>query len=511
MILSLNKFNGQLLEGRKFFSKRVYSKSINHYKIKETIKLILTLNTITMKKNLLSIALTCLITSAAVSQTVPNGSFENWTTTTYDVVQFYADQSANGRALQDIGQTVLSKVTDPYQGTYAVKLETKALGTTTVAGYFVDGSPSGSSAKGGIPYSQQPTGLTGHFKCNIPAGDSAIVLVFFKKNGLTMPGGMYIKKFWGVQSTYASFTMPISLSSPPDTIIIGAVSSDITISGFDGIPGSTFQLDSITFKGVVSQPVNMNGSFELWTTGALNTPNGWKVKGDSTNKGTPAYTGSYALKLEVVNYGSYVEGDQVTTGTWANPMNYGGQPYTLMNDSLIGYYKLVTTSNDTGYINLQGTKNFTMNVGMYGMPFTSTAVYKRFSMPINFSGVPDTLRVDIGAAKWPTNPAWAGSKLYVDGLQLKSQPLSVPVIFTGENYIGAYPNPSNGQFNLVYDSDLNEPVSLQVFNETGQLVLSQQLINRAKNKIDISSFGQGLYILKTEQQGRISTRRVLVQ
>jgi hypothetical protein len=465
-----------------------------------------------MKKHLFTALLLTAGCISVTAQSVPNGNFENWTTSTFDILQFYPDQNPNRRAIQTIGQAVTTKVADPFHGSFAVKVETKTNGIDTVAAYFINGSPDPMSPKGGIPYSQQPTGLTGHYKCNVPSGDSALLLIMFKKNGAAMPGGMFIKKFSGVQSSYATFNWNFSLSAAPDTVIIGAASSDIAGMGnFKGIPGSFLQLDSLNFKGVVSQPLNMNGSFELWTTGTMNTPNGWNAKGDSINRSTSSYTNTYALALQVVNYGNYVEPDQVSTGTWGATSMQGGLPYNLQNDSLIGYYKMNAVNSDTGMIFLQGTK-LGSSVGGNSMYFTNSSIYKRFSMPINFSAPADTLRIDISAGKWPVNPAWGGSKLWVDALQLLSQPLAVPVLFMGENYISTYPNPSKGVFNLVYDSDLDDKIQLEVYNEVGQLVHHDQLESKGyKNKIDLSSYGVGLYLLKTEQNGKVSTKRILIQ
>jgi hypothetical protein len=466
-----------------------------------------------MKKLLLSASLIVAVCFSAFSQAVPNGNFENWTPMTYDILQFYPNQNANIQSLQYIGQQVTTKVNDSFHGSFAVRVETKTNGVDTTAGYFINGSPNPSSPKGGIPYSQQPTGMTGHYKCNVPSGDSAIMLVMFKKNGLAMPGGMFIKKFSGVQSSYATFNWNFSLSSAPDTVIFGSASSDIAGGGnFKGIPGSFLQLDSINFKGVVSQPVNMNGSFELWNTGTFYNPNGWKSKGDSINRSTASYTNTYAAALQVVNYGDYMESDQITTGYFKqNAGTKGGYPYTLQNDSLVGYYKLTANGNDTALINVAAMKTGSA-VGGYSKVLLGNSSYQRFSIPLNFSTSPDTLRIDIMAGKWPMLPAYAGSKLWVDALQLLSQPLAVPVLFMGENYISTYPNPSNGMFHLVYDSESTTAVKLEVYNEVGQLVHKENIqSNGFKNTIDLRAFNKGLYLLKTEQNGVSSTKRILIQ
>jgi hypothetical protein len=475
-----------------------------------------------MKKHLLTLAIFVGGITTLFSQTIPNGSFENWTSTNYGILQNYTFQSANFQSLQQIGMSTITQTADPYSGSYAVRLDTKTNGIDTAFGFFINGMPCGPSNPnpGGTPYALKPTGFTGRYKCSVPVGDTALVFVSFKKNNVVLPNGFYLKKFYGTQSSYAAFSFSINLASFPDSVVIGAASSNVLGNNFNGLPGSMLQLDSINFKGAAN-PVNLNGSFENWTTGTYNSLNSWQIQGDSVARSTSAYTGSYAVALQVLgnhggcsSSGGGLNFDQITTGKFTNSgPPKGGRPYTLQNDSLIGYYKFAPLGGDTSFVSWGASKSGS-NIANGMLQFTvgTGGVYKRFTTPITIGSMPDSLLVSIDAGLWPGTPSKIGSKLWVDGIQLKSQALGLPLIFMGTQYLGVYPNPSNGIFNLVYDSEINEPLSLQVFNETGQLVLSQQLQNRgAKNKIDISNLGRGLYILKTEQQGVISTKRVLVQ
>lgn len=472
-----------------------------------------------MKKILLAFSLCGIL--GAFAQTIPNGSFENWTTTNYAILGNYNFQSSNMQSMQRIGMATVTQTADPYNGSFAVNMQTKTNGVDTMFGFFVNGMPCGPGKPnpGGIPYSSQPTGFTGHFKCNVMPGDTALLFVIFKKNAIVLSNGFYLKKFTGTQLSYASFNFPIALATAPDSVIIGAVSSNVIASG-NGKPGSMLQLDSINFKGA-SNPANMNGSFENWSTGNYNTLNSWQTQGDSVSRSTSAFVGTYALLLQVThNKGgcgsssSPASSDQVTTGKFTNygPPK-GGRPYTLQNDSLIGYYKFAPVANDTAFISWGASKLGSPLGGNWKQIIGSTGgIYKRFSVPINLGSAPDSLRIDINAGKWPLTAGQIGSKLWVDGLYLLSSPLSVPLIFMGADYISTYPNPSKGIFNLVYDSQIDAPVYLQIFNETGQLVASQQLQNKgAKNQIDISTLNKGLYLLKTIQDNKVCTKRVIIE
>lgn len=468
-----------------------------------------------MKKNLLTLALATFATVNLFSQTIPNGSFENWTAVNYDECQNYAVMNSNFRSLKSIGQITMTKIADPFHGSFAVKIQTKTNGVDTMSGFILNGMPGGTNPIGGIPYTQQPSGFSGHYKCSVPAGDTALVAVQFKKNGLSL-GNMNLKKFTGTQNSYASFNIPISLGSPPDSVIIAAVSSNANANNFKGIPGSFLQLDSINFRGVVSQPANMNGSFELWNVKTLNVLNNWSSQGDSIINSNVPYVGASALLLQVSNQpcggGPCYNVDRVTTGYFTSGGSIkGGKPFTLQNDSLIGYYKCLPNGNDSAYISFKASISGA-NLTYYKRTFTSSASYKRFSIPINLGTAPDSLRIDISAANGPMNAGMLGSKLWVDGVQLLSQPLAVPLLFMGEQYLNAYPNPNNGIFNLVYDTEYNEPVNLEVLNVTGHVVLTEPLDNKgAKNKIDLSVYGSGIYLLKTTQNGKVCTRRIIIQ
>lgn len=472
-----------------------------------------------MKKHLLAFALT-LGFGSAFSQAIPNGSFENWTTTNYNYLTKYKFQDCNYESLRRIGQACVTQTADPFQGSFAIKLQTKTNGIDTAFGFFINGMPCGpgNPNPGGIPYTGMPTGFTGRFKCSVPVGDTALVIVVFKKNSNVMANGFYIKKFYGSQAAYAPFSFSIALGSAPDTVIIGGVSSNI-MGGGNGKPGSMLQVDSINFKGAVN-PANMDGSFESWATGSYNSLNNWQMAGDSVTRSTSAFTGTYAVLMQATDNGGGCGGgggvnfDLITTGKLTPTGTKGGYPYTLQNDSLIGYYKFAPVGNDTAQLWWNASKlNSPIGGGVKIFTLSTGGVYKRFTTPIILGTAPDSLLVNIQAGKWPGQATMIGSKLWIDGLQLKSAPLSVPLIFMGPQYnMSVYPNPSKGLINLVYDSESSEPVTLQVFNEVGQIVMSQNLMNKgAKNLIDLTTYAKGLYLLKTEQSGHVSTSRIIVE
>jgi len=73
----------------------------------------------------------------------------------------------------------------------------------------------------------------------------------------------------------------------------------------------------------------------------------------------------------------------------------------------------------------------------------------------------------------------------------------------------AYPNPSNGVFNLKVD----EPFStarILVFNISGQKVLDETIDEKPEITFDLSGFGAGQYVLNVEVAGKIFSEKLIV-
>ena len=87
-----------------------------------------------MKKRLL--LLSACITTAAFAQTVPNGGFENWTPDTYNDPQYYL--TSNAQNILAMLPANVTRVTDPQQGTYALRMTTVTNGIYTSFGFFIN-------------------------------------------------------------------------------------------------------------------------------------------------------------------------------------------------------------------------------------------------------------------------------------------------------------------------------------------------------------------------------------
>ena len=97
----------------------------------------------------------------------------------------------------------------------------------------------GSGNVSGKPFTASPTSMTGYYKWSPVSGDIGSINVVFNAAGVTVGGGNF--DFIDAVGTYTPFTIPLSIASDPDTIIV-------FISGGDQALSSLF-IDNIRFSG----------------------------------------------------------------------------------------------------------------------------------------------------------------------------------------------------------------------------------------------------------------------
>ncbi|MES2763513.1 MAG: T9SS type A sorting domain-containing protein [Bacteroidota bacterium] len=386
-----------------------------------------------MKKHLFTI-LTTLFTSFLFAQSIPNGGFESWNTITYENPTGY--QTSNLRIDNGtVGPVNVTKVNDPATGSYALRLTTMLSGNDTCLAYFCNGDPGKNPPQGGFPYTQMPTGMFFGYKSNIMAGDSAFVIVIFKKLGAVI--GQYIYAINATHTSYFAFSKTFSpaLSVAPDSVIIGMASS-FPFGNSKGIPGNMLQVDSIRFTGVSSQPSALNSSMESWQTISHSQVNGWSVNGHNQGgnfQTTNSYSGTYALELQTQTPsfgGGGVTSAIATSGQFSNngPPK-GGLPYTQQIDTLVFYYKyLPADPNDSACVNLSFKLNGINNWGIQKFLHLSGG-YQMVQIPFNNPvSAPDSLIINIASSTYSTYPipnSYIGSDLKIDNMYFKSQKIPV--------------------------------------------------------------------------------------
>jgi len=455
------------------------------------------------------LSLTFLLPLMASGQIIVNGNFESWTATPIDA--FAGWTSSNLQSVPQIGKASLFKSTDAHGGSYALKLETVTNGIDTIPAFALNANPGNNgNFSGGVPYSSQPTKITGYYKYSSPGKDSAAVLVIFKKAGVTISQDMFTL---APVSGYTAFSHNLSLNSKPDSMIIGVVSSYMIIRGGNHatgeIPGSTLYIDDLAFLGSGTMPAIPGGDFENgWTTTNIESPNGWQGDGDPGTifQTTDSYKGLYAVKLEENSDGGETS---ITNGRPShNGSPKGGVAYSGTKDTLIGYYKFSPVMGDIGGINVNFTKNGA-NIYNANANFTSTGTYTMFSIPYSLPFAPDSMEIDFGTRGSSGNNGGnghAGTTLIVDEIQLKSQPLHTgfELFHPVQTTLSVYPNPTNNLIAIYPIPTTCGQGSVEICNALGQIMISKNLGEFGNsNRIELSTenLKPGMYFYYVSKEG----------
>tara|TARA_Y100000385_G_scaffold290336_1_gene363066 strand:- start:197 stop:1012 length:816 start_codon:yes stop_codon:yes gene_type:complete len=165
-----------------------------------------------MKKHLLLFSLFISGVSLSQSNTIVNGDFENWTTTSTTEADNW--NSFNSLMVSVGAPQNLIKTTDAYNGTYAAQLITDSTLAGIIPGLIGNGLDLGE----GVAFSGSPTNFTGAYKYTNALNDTASIYIEFTENGNTV--GVQFLQETGNVNTYTTFNLPITLLGQPDTMII---------------------------------------------------------------------------------------------------------------------------------------------------------------------------------------------------------------------------------------------------------------------------------------------------
>lgn len=466
-----------------------------------------------MKRPLQLIILFLFSLSITAQVSTPNGNFESWTSTNFEFPLNYFTN--NMEFIQSGIEPGCIKSNDAYHGSYALQLTTYGEEGFSMAGNYNPNNPP--PWNGGFPYAETPTGLRGYYKSDIPAGDSAILLVNFSKAGSNI--GFYIMKFFGTHSTYTAFDFVFDPPLPmaPDSVIVFFVSSDI-LNEF-AIDGSTITIDSINFIGVASQPALLNGDFENWVTATLTSPDFWHQSNDGENsviRTTDKVDGNYAAELITYlrddEYGPRAESQRLSSYYWDDDCEceLGGYPFSQQIDTLAFWYKYIPSGEDTANVMVSFYKN---GIGIDGLweYLLPTPTYLYVEFPFNIGDVPDTVKVEFASSIWADSlPSFVGSNLKIDEVHFKSQPLNTGISTSKfRQGISVYPNPSNGIFNLYTGSDISK---IEVLNITGQAVYSDINIKAGTRVMNLENQPKGVYLYRISDSNKVvKTGKLIIQ
>lgn len=249
-----------------------------------------------MYKNIIiSFVIVICLTTNSFGQLIPNGSFENWTTTgSYEEPSgdFWATLNSLSN-LAPFAPTTCSKTTDSRSG-FAVKLTSATLGTFTVPGLLVSGStgtfdlsnPAG-LLKQGRPFTQKPELFKGYVKYEPVGSDSGVVFMMISKFNTTTNSrdtiAVATKNYYSSTNGYELFEILLDYkleNMTPDSVTVSFLSSGGAAS-FQGNSGSTLFVDDVELSLTnnieeMSLKKEIELSFDLFTSE-------WKLQ-NSTNR-----------------------------------------------------------------------------------------------------------------------------------------------------------------------------------------------------------------------------------
>lgn len=93
------------------------------------------------------------------------------------------------------------------------------------------------------------------------------------------------------------------------------------------------------------------------------------------------------------------------------------------------------------------------------------------------------------------------------------EPSSVNSV-VNNNGLSIYPNPNSGQFKVMYTSNENETVIVNIYSATGQLVFTQKLqkaSNELTTNVNLSSFQKGVYSLQLVGKSKTINQKVVIK
>ena len=458
-----------------------------------------------MKKQLLTALAVMGIAAAANAQVFPNGAMENWQTLNIDEPNGWNTSNGEWRLVN--GQFTVTKSNDSRSG-FAIKLETRVSedGDTAFA-YFANTEGDPTAGDGGQPFSQIAQNMTGYFKSNIAAGDSAIMLVLFKKNGVVISQTTY--KFTGTYNTYTAFSFAIqNLSVTPDSVVIAAASSNV-LDEVGVTPGSWIMFDDLALTGTGVTQTITNGNFDNWTTTTLYNLNDWFVMGETVNR-TTGYKGLYGVALETVEYEDGYIGQTALANNGYDNNNgdpIGGLPYTRTLDTLVFWYKYNAAAADDSAAVLVTISGGGSPVGGAIKLLGAASAFTKVQIPLQAFSTPDTLRLIFSSSYNQGGPLTvAGSVLTIDEVQLASTPLNTGLknIFKNSASIGLYPNPASSV--AVIQANNKGAISFALNDITGKVILTG-----TGHEIDLSNLNNGIYFVTVKSGTEVIAVKKLIK
>jgi len=91
--------------------------------------------------------------------------------------------------------------------------------------------------------------------------------------------------------------------------------------------------------------------------------------------------------------------------------------------------------------------------------------------------------------------------------------VSIDDLDAGVSSLKAFPNPTEGQFELNFELEKNDDVAVKLYDLTGKLIYTQEINNVRlyNNSINLENAANGVYLLRIETSLGTATRRIVKQ
>lgn len=364
-----------------------------------------------MLKKTLILFFLALTLSYCFSQ-VPNNDFEQWISNSQEQLLHW-----------DIGG-LISAETNSNTGNYALKLEQNPINygaALVLHGDYIDGI----GFIGGVPYSERPDSVKGYYKCYSPEPeDAAIILVYFRKNGVSISEDMFVLPQTPDTLSFHEFKFEINYQNAetPDSVIILITSPNAFQTDYYS---GYMIIDDISFTNATQEIPN--GNFENWSIISWDEPYQWMTTNHTgiesgnfpVQRTLDSYSGDYAAKIQ--NFVS--ETDTILGLMLSSETGSFGSGATIIDDyytSFSGHYKYYPENGDNMMVFVFLYKNDTMVGNAVFANSVETPEYTKFDIPIHyFNGLFDIADSAVFYAMPGdySNPQ-GNSVLYLDNLQL---------------------------------------------------------------------------------------------
>ncbi|PSR02794.1 MAG: hypothetical protein BRD50_06845, partial [Bacteroidetes bacterium SW_11_45_7] len=96
-------------------------------------------------------------------------------------------------------------------------------------------------------------------------------------------------------------------------------------------------------------------------------------------------------------------------------------------------------------------------------------------------------------------------------LQKLPKVTSVGPELANENSFDLYPNPVADQLQIEWQEATGEDVTLEIYNQVGQVVKSEDLTRSGSSQIDLADQADGIYLIRLHQDGEVIGKEKVVK